>query len=156
VRELSTSIDIDAPPEEVWSILVDFAAYPDWNPFIVGIGGVPRLGARLEVTMQPPGRRRATFRPRVTAVEPNRELRWLGHLMVPGLFDGEHAHRLEPAQGGGTRYTQQELFRGVLVPLTGGILAATEQGFRAMNEALKQRAERVDAPPLPEPGPPEG
>jgi hypothetical protein len=145
VRELSTSIDIDAPAEKVWSILADFASYPEWNPFIVGIDGVLQHGARLEVTMQPPRRRRATFRPRITAVEPNQELRWLGHLLVPGLFDGEHRHRLEPSEGRGTRYTQHETFKGILVPLTAGILEATEQGFRAMNAALKERAERRDA-----------
>jgi len=25
-----------------------------------------------------------------------RELRWLGRLLIPGLFDGEHSLRLEP------------------------------------------------------------
>jgi hypothetical protein len=144
MRELSTHVDIDAPAERVWSILTDFAAYPEWNPFIVGIDGVLQPDARLEVVMQPPGRRRATFHPRITALEPNRELRWLGHLMMPGLFDGEHGHRLERSEGGGTRYTQQETFKGILVPLTGGILEATERGFRAMNAALKERAERRD------------
>ena len=36
-----------------------------------------------------------TFRPEVLRCEPGRELRWLGHFLVPGLFDGEHAHLLE-------------------------------------------------------------
>jgi hypothetical protein len=32
-----------------------------------------------------------TFRPTVLNAETNRELRWLGHLLAPGLFDGEHS-----------------------------------------------------------------
>jgi hypothetical protein len=148
MREISTAVDIDAPPERVWSILTDFAAYPEWNPFIVRADGALQPGARLTVTMRPPGRRTATFRPRVTVLEPNRELRWLGHLVVPGLFDGEHIHRLERSEGGGTRYRQEETFNGILVPLTGSMLEATERGFQAMNAALKERAERSPAPPV--------
>jgi len=36
-----------------------------------------------------------TFRPTILKAEPNRELRWLGHLLVPGLFDGEHIFTIE-------------------------------------------------------------
>ncbi|WP_228479091.1 SRPBCC family protein [Flavobacterium soyangense] len=31
-----------------------------------------------------------TFKPKVLAFETNKEFRWLGHLLFPGLFDGEH------------------------------------------------------------------
>lgn len=31
--DLSMQIDLAAPPERVWSVLTDFAAYPDWNPY---------------------------------------------------------------------------------------------------------------------------
>ena len=33
-KQLRTHIDIHASPERVWQVLTDFAAYPDWNPFI--------------------------------------------------------------------------------------------------------------------------
>ena len=59
---------------------------------------------------------------------------------MPGLFDGEHSFLLEEAAGG-TRFTQTETFRGMLVPVLGKGLAATQEGFQAMNEALKKRAE---------------
>jgi hypothetical protein len=50
--------------------------------------------------MRLPGRRPTTFRPRVLEAEPARRLRWLGHLLVPGLFDGEHRFTIEPAGPG--------------------------------------------------------
>jgi hypothetical protein len=145
VRELRTEIEIDAPPEQVWRVLTDFGAYPDWNPFIRSIEGNPQVGERLKVRLTPPDSRAMTFRPTVRAAEPARELRWLGRLFVPGLFDGEHRLALEPLEGGWSRFTQSERFSGLLVGLLGRALKATERGFNQMNEALKRRVEGARA-----------
>jgi hypothetical protein len=141
MRELRTETEIGAPPERVWQVLTDFGAYPGWNPFIRSIEGEVKVGSRLKVRIEPPGARGMTFRPTVRAVEPARELRWLGRLFVPGLFDGEHRLALEPLDGGRSRFIQSERFSGLLVSLFAKTLAATERGFVQMNEALKQRAE---------------
>ncbi len=140
MRRIEAAIDIAAPTAAVWTVLIDFAAYPDWNPFIRRLQGEPKIGARLEVTVQPPGGRAMTFKPTVVAAEPGREFRWLGRVLVPGLFDGEHGFRLEPTASS-CRFHHGEIFSGLLVPLFGGMLADTEQGFTAMNEALKRRVE---------------
>ncbi len=140
MRRIDTAIDIAASQAAVWSVLIDFAAYPDWNPFIRRLQGEAKVGARLEVTVQPPGGSAMTFKPTVRAAEPNRELRWLGRVLVPGLFDGEHGFRLE-ATSAGCRFHHGETFSGLLVPLFAGMLTRTEQGFVAMNEALKRRVE---------------
>ena len=34
-RQLESEVEVQASPERVWEVLTDFAAYPDWNPFIV-------------------------------------------------------------------------------------------------------------------------
>ena len=141
MRRIETAIDIAAPPLVVWGVLVDFAAYPDWNPFIRRLQGEARVGARLEVTVQPPGSRAMTFKPTVLAAEPGRELRWLGRVLLPGLFDGEHSFRLDRTASG-CRLHHGETFRGILVPLFEKMLDNTERGFTALNTALKQRAER--------------
>ena len=101
-HDLRTAIDIDASPERVWAILMDFGAYPDWNPFIRSIEGDARRDGRLKVRIQPSGGRAMRFNPTVLAAEPSRELRWLGKLGVKGLFDGEHSFRLEPTASGCT------------------------------------------------------
>jgi hypothetical protein len=145
VRELRREIEIDAPPEGVWAVVTDFAAYPDWNPFIRRISGELREGARLEVRIEPPGARATTFKPTVRSVAANRELRWLGRLLVPGLFDGEHSLRIEPLEGGRSRFVQSERFSGFLVGLVKGTLAKTEAGFEQINTALKARAEQASA-----------
>lgn len=140
MKDLRTEIAIDAPPERVWGVLTDFGSYPEWNPFIRRIIGEPVVGRRLEVRIEPPGGRGLTFKPTVRKVEANRELAWLGHLLLPGIFDGEHHLELEP-RGGGTLFVQREEFKGILVPLLGGGLEKTRRGFEEMNAALKRRAE---------------
>lgn len=145
-KQLRTEIDIQATPAQVWQVLIDFGTYPQWNPFMTEATGTARPGERLTIRMQPEGGRAMTFRPTVREVISGRRLRWLGHLLVPGIFDGEHSFSLEPLLDGGTRLIQQEDFRGVLVPLLAKSLdRRTLPAFERMNRALKQRAEQAVA-----------
>ena len=146
-QEIETSIRIDAPPSRVWQVLTSFNAFPDWNPFIRAVSGPLREGARLSIQVAPPGRATLNFRPTLLVVKPDQELRWLGSLLIPGLFSGEHYFLLRAEEGNGTRFIHGERFSGLLVGLftRGGMLEATRQGFHAMNIALKERAENQTA-----------
>ncbi len=142
MKELRTEIEISAPAERVWQVLTDFTAYPEWNPFIRRVEGEVRAGARLRVFIQPSGGKALSFRPTVLLVEPGWEFRWLGHLWVPGLFDGEHSFTIEPLGGNLVRFIQRERFGGVLLPLLRKVLDQdTRRGFEEMNRALKLRSE---------------
>lgn len=139
--DISREIEIDAPPAAVWDVLADTDAYSEWNPFVRRLSGELREGATLEAHIAPPGGRAMTFKPTVLAAEPGRELRWLGRLLVPGVFDGDHRFLLEPLADGRTRFVQSERFSGVLVRPLRKTLAKTALGFEEMNAALKQRVE---------------
>ena len=144
MKELRTEIEIQASAERVWQILTDFASFPKWNPFIRRASGEPRIGARLEVFLQPSGARGMTFRPEVLKAEPNHELHWLGHLLVPGLFDGRHIFTIVPLGANRVRFVQRETFTGLLVPLFApGLHTETLRGFEEMNRSLKIQAETV-------------
>ena len=145
MKEIHTEIEIAAPAEKIWDVLTDFASFPQWNPFMKTAQGEPSPGNRLEVYIQPPEGMGMTFKPTVLKAEPGRELRWLGHLFVPGLFDGEHYFLIEAHGDGGARFIQGERFTGVLVPLMGlmGLFPKTIRGFEEMNQALKARAEEA-------------
>jgi hypothetical protein len=146
MKQLHTEIEIDAPAKHVWELLTDFASYPQCNPFIRSISGQPTPVERLQARLEPPGGRSITFKPKVLNAESNRELRWLGHLLVPGLFDGEHSFTIEPLEENRIRFVQRETFKGLLVPLFARSLETnTQRGFEEMNHALKERAEA--APP---------
>ena len=34
MRAISAAVDIAATPRQVWAVLADLDAYPQWNPFI--------------------------------------------------------------------------------------------------------------------------
>jgi hypothetical protein len=142
MHELQTEIEIDADAERVWSVLTDFGAFPEWNPFIRSIRGTPEPTKSLVVRIQPSGARGMTFRPTVLVAERPRELRWLGRLLVPGIFDGEHRFKIEPLSDGRVRFEQSERFTGVLVAfLRSSLERDTKRGFVEMNHALKERCE---------------
>src|SRR4051794_16923195 len=143
-KELVSEIDIDAAPSTVWGVLTDFAAYGQWNPFIVRADGIAEKGSRLDLRMQPASGSAVTLKPVVLEVRPAEELRWLGRLWIPGLMDAEHSFLLTQTGVDGCRLVQRERFSGVLVPLLAHSLdKGTLPAFGAMNEALKQRAEQA-------------
>jgi hypothetical protein len=144
MHRIDTQIEIAASAERVWSLLMDFPGHARWNPFVRSIEGSPTVGETLNVSIQPPGSRGMQFQPTVLAVEPMREFRWKGKLVISGLFDGEHFYMLEPNSDTRLTFRQGEIFSGLLVPLFRRSLdGATKQGFVAMNEALKREAERT-------------
>jgi hypothetical protein len=143
VRTIHTEIGIMAPASRVWEEFAAADRWAEWNPFARVMGKLA-LGERLTVVLTPPGKSAMTFRPTVVKLEPGRELRWLGHLGVAGLFDGEHGFRVVPEDVGRCRFEQFETFTGILVaPILWLAGAATREGFEAMNRALKARAEHA-------------
>lgn len=142
MKTLNTEIRINAPAEKVWRILMDFEAYPTWNPFIREISGDHQKGGKLNVLMHPPHQKETRFRPVVQQSEPNRIFEWLGHLLIPGIFDGRHRFEIQEEEEG-VRFIHSEKFKGILVSFIWKRLEGpTKAGFEAMNMKLKEIAER--------------
>ena len=142
-KEIKTEILIHATPEKVWSILTNLNDYPNWNPFIKSIKGETKVGNKITARIEPPEAKGMTFKPKVLAFDANKEFRWLGHLLFPGLFDGEHKFELIDNGNGTTTFRQSEKFKGILVPLFKKMLDNnTLNGFNQMNAKIKELAER--------------
>ncbi len=138
--QIRTVVDIAAPPATVWAVLTDFENYANWNPFIVQSAGQAVVGTQLDNVMQAQHLDSPTsFKPTVLIARENEELRWLGHLLVPGLFDGEHYFLLEETEDGGTRFSQAEYFTGIL--LLAFDMNDFVPSFDALNQAIKAEAE---------------
>jgi hypothetical protein len=143
VKEVRTEIEIKSYPESVWKILTDFATYDQWNPFINRIIGLPTEGSKIDIYIETPSGKNRKYSPRITKVEEGRELRWFGKSSLPGFLNAEHIFTIEELQPERVRFTQREVFDGLLTRLFGkGIDIDVRQGFQHMNEALKKRAER--------------
>jgi hypothetical protein len=140
LKHIRTETTMAAPIEKVWATLTDFNAYPRWNPFITRLTGDISEGGKVEARLMG-----MTINPRIERLEENTELRWVGHLGVPGIFDGEHYFRIEANKDGSTRFVHGERFTGVLVPIFSliGQFKKIERAFVGMNEALKARVEGV-------------
>lgn len=140
MSELRTEIEIIASPARVWQILTETDKFPQWNPFIHRLKGNLRVGETIEVALGESETKAMTFRPTVLEVTPNRAFRWLGHLFVRGIFDGEHIFEIEPLGENRVRFVQREKFGGFAVRWFN--FDSTRRGFEAMNQALKARAEK--------------
>jgi len=139
MRTVSAEIHIDAPPATVWAVLIDLASYHEWNPLFVAADGNVAAGQRITLrSRRPASDRLTTVRPTVTKADPESDLSWVAS--IPGIITGEHSFALSPA-GRGTRLVQRETFRGLLASIPNPAFDNAETSFRAMNEALRARAE---------------
>lgn len=144
-RTIRTEVVVDAPVAAVWQVLADLDSYTAWNPFLqrasgtVAVGETLRLEAYLNASTM-------IFTPTVLEVKKNHELRWLGRVGLPGVFDGEHNFTLTSLSKSRVRVEQNESFHGVLVPFFGKLLDETEKRFIDLNKALKARAETPENP----------
>jgi hypothetical protein len=143
-RLIKTETLINAPAERVWAEMTDFGSFPGWNPFVREAHGRLEPGARLKIRLRLDHGLRMTFRPQVTVVEPNRELRWLATLGRPGVFDVDRAFQIEP-RNGGVRFVMSEECTGWLTPVmfATNLEAQLYRGYDAFNEALRKRVEET-------------
>ncbi|MBO2446678.1 SRPBCC domain-containing protein [Actinomadura barringtoniae] len=142
-HKVETSVEIAAPADKVYGILTDFQGHSQWDPFMVKAEGRAVKGKTLNIELRDTDGSTMTFKPKVLAADPGRELRWIGRMYVPGIVDGEHYFRIEPAGEGKVRLTQGERFSGALVPVVAGSYLKMADEFAALNNALKARAERA-------------
>lgn len=143
MKEIRTEIEIRASAEKVWDLLTDFKNFEQWNPFIRKIEGTPALGTEIKIHLYTTGGKSRTYQPKITKLEPFKELRWFGKSTIPGVFNGERIFVLEPIERTQIRFIHKEIFTGLLVHLVGNRLDKDMySSFISMNEALKKTAEK--------------
>lgn len=148
-REITTRIQINSYPEDIWKILVDLDSYSLWNPFIIAAKGKICEGQTINITIEPMKHKTFSFTPRIVEVIPNRKITWQGKTLVKGLFDGQHGFELNDNKDGTTTLIQKEHFSGLLIPLCKRMIEEdTLRGFNLMNEALRIRTENIHNPKI--------
>jgi uncharacterized protein YndB with AHSA1/START domain len=134
------SIDIDAPPSVVWSVLSDVERWPEWTASVSSMQrsrtGPLAVGERVVVS-QP---RLPTLTYTVTAVEAGRSFTWEAG---SGVSRGVGEHVLTPRVDGGCTATLRLTQRGPGARLVGVVLdRITRRYLRMEAEGLKARSER--------------
>jgi len=142
-KAIHTEIDIQASDRIVWQVITDFPQFHRWNPLIRRIQGNLKEGSKLKVRIQAPGEKGMTFRPTILKIEPNKELRWVGRLAIPGLFVGEEIFMIKQHTKDTVRFIHKQTFNGLFALLyTSNFDNNIRQGSDAMNLALKVESER--------------
>jgi len=141
--EIVTHIEIGGSPAQVWRALTDFPSYRQWNTSIPSIEGSAAKGQRLKVFFRPDGAIGMKFWVDVLAVVLEKELRWAGHLLFPGLFAGEHYFLITPLAPNRVKLVHGERFAGLLSPIVRRLVAERYEAIIvAMNQGLKAYVEQ--------------
>ncbi|MCW2765988.1 MAG: hypothetical protein JWO11_1947 [Nocardioides sp.] len=149
----SASIEIEAPLEVVWAVMLDTTAYAAWNPFVerAETATPPAAGNPIVLHVRWANGRTARSPERISALEgpatdgevTTATLSYVyeGLPSRLGLVRGVRHQRLTQRVGGPTSYDTVEEFTGPLVKLAGPTRVA--EGFARHAAALKKRAESL-------------
>jgi hypothetical protein len=96
----------------------------------------------IQVFIKPPNSNGMKFKSKIVKYEPEKEIRWLGKLWIPKIFDGEHSITIKKIDENKVLFIQKERFNGLLVPLFTNMLKDTKSEFQMMNQKLKQESEK--------------
>ena len=139
MKEFKASATINASPETVWSIITDAAAYPEFDPSCIRIDGTiekdGKVTAHTKLSDQ-------AFPVKVAQFEPGKKMMWVGGMPL-GLFKGERSFIIESQGSDKVKFTLQEQFSGLLLPLIGRTLPDMNEAFQGFVDGLKARAEAM-------------
>ena len=142
MKTIETQIIVNSTPEKIWNILINFENYEIWNPFMIKVTGEAKLGSKIMVKIQTVRGKQRTYHPIITKLEINKELRWKGKSILPGIFDGERIFIIEKSADNRVSFLHKEIFTGLGAKLAGDKLDQDlRESFDKMNIALKARAE---------------
>jgi hypothetical protein len=151
--EPSASVEIDAPLDLVWQVMLDTEKYAEWNPFVerVETPAPPAVGNPIVLHVRWANGRTTRSPERITGIEAPAtrdgvttallSYRFVGWPSKLRLLSAVRHQRLTQRQGGPTTYDTVEEFSGPLVRLAGPGRVA--DGFRRHAEGLKKRAEAL-------------
>jgi uncharacterized protein YndB with AHSA1/START domain len=130
-RETEVRIEIDAPAERVWSLLINGPDYPTWTSTVLSIEGeiAPGRKIRLKSALDP----KRTFTLAVREFQPPTQLAW-------GDAMGRRTFNLSP-HGTGTMFVMRERIGGPIFPLFARMIPSFDDSFDRFARDLKARAE---------------
>jgi len=133
-------ININASPEEVWSVLMNINSYGVWNPVMTLLEGEVKEGNKVKYQFTQSIDRKYVIDAKVKKIIPNQLLNQGGGITLILSFD--HQYILQPAKNG-TKLTIHEEYRGAGVNFWDPKLV--ELAYEQLNIALKTRVEELNS-----------
>jgi len=144
VKTVETEIVIDAPVEEIWKVLIEGDAYPNWNPFINKVSDDIYEGNKLKMTLSPEFSSEGEVEIKVGQLWFGKTMVWISRPLMTDLLSGRHYFKTEEMPDGKIKFINLETYSGILLYLAMPFIEPkARQGFEAMNIALKAEAERL-------------
>ena len=135
-------IEIDAPPELVWDFVADFEGWGAWNPLYVRTSGRAEPGERIHFAVQLEGLKPSKGSATVVTVNPSGVLEY-EMINLGGLLKVRRHIAVEEISPTRCTVINSEVMSGPLSALVyRAVGRKVAKGFEAMNEALRQMAER--------------
>jgi uncharacterized membrane protein len=136
-------VTIDAPPSEIWSVLVDLDRYPEWNRYTTSAVGELRVGGEVEINVPRQGEKRGPVNNRVTELVINQRLCWRSLSWYKFLVYGVRCRHLEVQPDGSTIFREVETMHGSLAGVIQRAMAPQLlRGLQSECESLKEEVER--------------
>lgn len=141
--EINEQIEIDAPIEKVWTTVIDFPSYKNWNSQLEYMGGTVKPDGQLHLKLSAQGASPYEFKPKISHWQENKKFAWLAITGFPRVFDGEHFFELEQTKENKTLVINREEYRGVLSLMMKNLpmMKSAPDGFKKMNSELKNYIE---------------
>ena len=141
----SDTVEIDAPQEFVWAIVVDFASYGEWNPYTFRVDATLELGSDVVLHLPDPGKPGESFTTleHMRVIEAPHHLQYdTGDSFAPMLATRDQW--VEDLGDGRSSYRTTDVFEGpgadVIYEMQQEWVTA---GFNATAYALKEHAEKL-------------
>lgn len=143
-ERIERSIEIDAPPATVWSVVADLRRMGEWSPQcrrMIVLGRRVRVGTRT-INLNAHGWKRWVTTSRVTRFEPERALAFrVDQNRTVWTFE------LEPASDGVSRVTERRTIpqgvSGVSNLLTERVLGGTDRFEAGLDEGMERTLQRL-------------
>jgi len=136
-------VTIDAPPCEIWRVLVDLDRYPEWNRYATSAVGELRVGGEVEINVPRQGEKRGPVNNRVTELVINQRLCWRSLSWYKFLVYGVRCRHLEVQPDGSTIFREVETMHGSLAGVIQRAMAPQLlRGLQSECDSLKEEVER--------------
>ncbi|MDP9100928.1 MAG: SRPBCC domain-containing protein [Actinomycetota bacterium] len=144
----SVTVEIEVPAPFAWSVLLDYASYPLWNPYTVRVESSCRVGDPVDLYLPDPARPGELLHQREFVVV-NSPPRHFAYEMRPTAELAVGARRdqyIEERGSGRCNYWTTDVFTGRYAEAAFAHSGTwVKQGFDAVALALKGRAEALFA-----------